>query len=161
MSRAYRRFIRIDGKVQASNSILSGTKAGSDEGRIVPIPAELVRILADWRAGVAKGLEGDFVFTDMNALNLGKRGHYAARVINNWVEAVRARAKVHCTVHGLRHTYGREFAMRGGNIKALQAILGHSSSQMTDRYSNLGGQRLKAFGETVSFDQQGVKKGVS
>lgn len=61
------------------------------------------------------------------------------------------------SVHGLRHSYGREFAARSGNLKALQAILGHSSSQTTDLYSDLAGDRIKEFGNVVTFEEKKKK----
>jgi len=39
--------------------------------------------------------------------------------------------------HILRHSFASHFTMNGGNIRALQKILGHSSLQMTMRYSHL------------------------
>lgn len=39
--------------------------------------------------------------------------------------------------HILRHTFASHFVMKGGNIVALQKILGHSSLNITMRYSHL------------------------
>lgn len=39
--------------------------------------------------------------------------------------------------HILRHTFASHFIMNGGNIRTLQTILGHSSLQMTMRYTHL------------------------
>jgi site-specific recombinase XerD len=39
--------------------------------------------------------------------------------------------------HILRHTFASHFVMNGGNIVALQRILGHSSLNVTMRYSHL------------------------
>lgn len=39
--------------------------------------------------------------------------------------------------HILRHTFASHFIMNGGNIVALQKILGHSSLNITMRYSHL------------------------
>lgn len=39
--------------------------------------------------------------------------------------------------HILRHTFASYFVMRGGDIRTLQTILGHTSLQMTMRYSHL------------------------
>jgi len=39
--------------------------------------------------------------------------------------------------HILRHTFASHFIMNGGNIRTLQNILGHSSLQMTMRYTHL------------------------
>jgi len=39
--------------------------------------------------------------------------------------------------HILRHSFASHFIMNGGNIRTLQNILGHSSLQMTMRYTHL------------------------
>lgn len=39
--------------------------------------------------------------------------------------------------HILRHTFASHFIMKGGNILALQRILGHSSLNITMRYAHL------------------------
>ena len=41
-----------------------------------------------------------------------------------------------CT-HILRHTFASHYMMQGGNILALQRILGHGDIKMTMRYSHL------------------------
>ncbi len=45
--------------------------------------------------------------------------------------------------HVLRHTFASHFMMNGGNILVLQKVLGHSSLQMTMRYSHLAPDHLK------------------
>jgi site-specific recombinase XerD len=45
--------------------------------------------------------------------------------------------------HVLRHTFASHFMMAGGNILALQRILGHQSLTMTIRYSHLAPDHLK------------------
>jgi integrase len=135
---------------QASNSILPGTKAGEQITRDIPIPAELVRILEEYRTP-EDGPE-NFILRRPD----GRWLH--SRTVSAMIEKVREKAGLTVTTHGLRHTYGREFVLRTGNLKALQAILGHSSSATTDRYSDLAGERTRGFHESVSFDTRGVKK---
>jgi integrase len=130
---------------QASNSIKPGTKGGENVTRRIPIPSELVLVLVDWRAQSSFPLDNDFVFCTRSGRHLN------ARVVSAIVERVRTRAGLRITMHGLRHTYGREFALNTGNVKALQAILGHSSSATTDIYSELAGERLKGFKESVTY----------
>ncbi|GHD43490.1 Site-specific recombinase XerD [Marinobacter persicus] len=45
--------------------------------------------------------------------------------------------------HILRHTFASHFMMNGGNILALQKILGHSSIAMTMRYAHLAPDHLE------------------
>lgn len=136
---------------QASNRILDGTKGGSEQTRLVPISAELIRVVLEHKAEAEFTDPRDFIVCEPNGR------HYYARSINYMIEAVRQKSKVFSTVQGLRHTYGREFVLKSGNLKVLQAILGHTSSSTTDLYSDLSGGRIKGFGETMSYDI-GVKK---
>ncbi|NOV28345.1 tyrosine-type recombinase/integrase [Methylomonas sp. ZR1] len=45
--------------------------------------------------------------------------------------------------HVLRHTFASHYMMNGGNILALQKILGHSSLNMTMKYSHLAPDYLR------------------
>lgn len=45
--------------------------------------------------------------------------------------------------HILRHTFSSHFMMNGGNILALQKILGHQSLTMTMRYAHLSPEHLQ------------------
>lgn len=45
--------------------------------------------------------------------------------------------------HILRHTFASHFMQKGGNILALQRILGHASLTMTMRYAHLSPQHLQ------------------
>lgn len=39
--------------------------------------------------------------------------------------------------HTLRHTFGRNWIVQGGDVVSLKVIMGHSSLEMTQRYTNL------------------------
>ena len=136
---------------QATNSIKLGTKAGEETSRIVPISQELAKTLTNYRKTALYPKESHFIVSRHDGR------FYGARDINRMIEKIRSVAKLDISPHGLRHTFGREFAQNTGNIKALQSILGHSSSSTTDIYSDLAGDRIKGFGEAVSFGK-GVKR---
>ena len=66
------------------------------------------------------------------------------RLIQLKVKAVadKARIKKPVSPHVLRHTFAVCYLHRGGNVRALQGILGHSSLITTDVYLNYSGQRV-------------------
>jgi integrase len=65
------------------------------------------------------------------------------------------------TIHDFRHTFGRSFALSGAPITVVQAALGHHSLQMTQRYTNVGGEAAVPFmegfnvGRTVTANDVG------
>lgn len=132
--------------IQASMKIVPGTKAGELVERVVPIPKALVDILNEHRKTSKFNKDNDFIICN------GAGNHYWPKEFYDLVMEASKKAQVHVHVHGLRHTYGREFVAKTGNVKALQAILGHSSSATTDIYSDLSGSRIDSFGESVSFN---------
>lgn len=138
---------------QTSNSIKSGTKAGEDVSRKVPISSQLADVLKEYKKTTQHKGPDDFIVCRPDGR------YFGARDINRMIEAVREKAKLDISPHGLRHTFGREFVLNTGNLKALQSILGHSSSKTTDIYSDLTDDRLKGFHEAVTF-QKGVKESV-
>lgn len=70
--------------------------------------------------------------------------HLACRTIQKYVKEVAERARIRKPVspHVLRHTFAVTYLHRGGNLRALQAILGHSSITTTDIYLNYSGERV-------------------
>jgi len=66
------------------------------------------------------------------------------RLIQMRLKRVADKARIRKTVtpHVLRHTFAVCYLHRGGNIRALQGILGHSSLITTDIYLNYSGQRV-------------------
>jgi integrase len=136
---------------QTSNSIKSGTKAGEDVSRKVPISSQLADVLKEYKKTTKHKGPDDFIVARADGR------YFGARDINRIIETVREKAKLDISPHGLRHTFGREFVLNTGNLKALQAILGHASSKTTDIYSDLTDDRLKGFHEAVTF-QKGVKE---
>jgi integrase/recombinase XerD len=68
----------------------------------------------------------------------------AMRTIQKYVKVVAERARIRKNVspHVLRHTFAVTYLHKGGNLRALQAILGHSSITTTDIYLNYSGKRV-------------------
>ena len=53
-------------------------------------------------------------------------------------------------LHDLRHTFASICVNSGQNLYEVQKLLGHSSSQMTQRYAHLGDKELRAATESVA-----------
>lgn len=69
---------------------------------------------------------------------------YGARWIQKIVKKVAEKANITKPVspHVLRHTFAVCYLHKGGNVRALQGILGHSHIQTTDYYLNYSGERV-------------------
>lgn len=142
-------FIDVNKKLeQASMTIKAGTKSGSQETRQVPVPDDLILILKDKRK------KSDFQGDDDFILHHEDGSMISPSQFGNMAEDIAKASGVDVTPHELRHTYGREFAKRSGNMKALQSILGHSSSAVTDLYSKLAGKHVSKLRNTVTFKEK-------
>lgn len=58
--------------------------------------------------------------------------------------AERAGITRHITPHTLRHSFATDFLKRGGDVRYLQVLLGHSSINTTMRYTHVADQDLEA-----------------
>jgi integrase len=59
--------------------------------------------------------------------------------------------------HQLRHTFASRYVERGGNLVALQRMLGHSTSRMTERYASLSDAALFADLERIENAQAAAR----
>lgn len=84
------------------------------------------------------------------------------RIFNRWAhpdtythkikEAMRAAGVGHLRLHDLRHSFAVDFLDKGGNIKALQELLGHSEFRTTsDTYAHMTDAHLQAAVNLVQF----------
>ena len=140
----------IDEKfIQAENKIVDGTKAGTSEARIVPIPDALVEVLKKWHD------KTDWPDPEHFILSRPDGKHFHSREIHTIHDDIRKLSGVSITPHGLRHSFGRLFIKNGGSKEALQTILGHSSMAVTELYSSLAGDAVKKHRNVVSLETGG------
>lgn len=59
--------------------------------------------------------------------------------------------------HDLRHQFASLFAKAKGNMKALQTLMGHSTPNMTDRYTHLDVEFLRSHVGVVQFDPDRIR----
>lgn len=106
------------------------SKSGS--ARHIPLNREAADVLKRWRAqGSAEGL----VFPGPGAGRM-------SNVNKSW-SAVVAKAKlVDFRFHDLRHHFASRLVMSGTSLLAVKTLLGHSTVQMSERYSHLASEHL-------------------
>jgi len=99
-----------------------------DKPREVPINEDLEQLFKSIRK--KQGLRNKYVFTCQGKQIIGNVGIS--------FKAVLKRAGItDFRFHDLRHTFSSHFVMRGGDLKSLQEILGHSNIATTMRYAHL------------------------
>jgi integrase len=138
-------------RIAVARSHAGPTKSG--RGRIVPIPSALVPILAEWKLASGPRV---LVFSNDNAGKWGAQDMHtknsAARLARHLADAC-GKAKLRSIrFHDLRHVFASHYIMRGGNLLALQRILGHSTPTITGEiYSHLAPEHLVGESDRLKF----------
>jgi integrase len=81
-----------------------------------------------------------YVFTDGRGGPMKWNGHTDRR----WEKAVASAGITDFRFHDLRHCVASTLAMRGASLQAIAAILGHSSTRMSERYAHLSPNHISA-----------------
>lgn len=126
-----------------------GKTPKSGKWRPVPLHPALVPILRAWQQ---RRLPGPLVFPIVQQrgqrLRMGTPDDMLA------IEEMLRASGCHVPVrpwHALRHTFASHYAMAGGNLLALQKILGHSKFEMTQIYSHLAPDYMAGEMARLSF----------
>ena len=104
------------------------------KGRAVPIGAHTARALQAYITRERKPAPG------VEALFLGARGEpITPNAIRLLMKRLQASAGVNKRIHAhlLRHSFATSFLRNGGNVFALQKILGHATLTMSRYYAHL------------------------
>lgn len=113
-----------------NREIVERTKGGS--ARWLGMNDECFEVLKEHRQTSKFGKPGDFILHRADGESID------ARTLRDAHMRVCKKAGLrHIRVHDLRHTFASHFVMNGGSLNDLQAILGHSSPQMTQAYAHL------------------------
>jgi integrase/recombinase XerD len=112
--------------------------------RLVPFSFELRRHLYRWHQ-ISKI---DIVFPTRNGMLMGRRN------VLRSVKCLCQRLGIAVpprTVHSIRHFFASNYLRQGGNVFALQRVLGHSSLEMVKRYAALLTSDLQQIHEKISL----------
>lgn len=113
---------------QVRNGLIQFVQTKSSKARAVPITDDLEKSLKAHHKDVG---DGERLFTT------------AYSAFREGLQQAKLKLSVGQLTHILRHTFASHFIMNGGNILALQKVLGHHSLTMTMRYAHLSPEHLQ------------------
>ena len=117
------------------------------KAQILPLSASLASVLKEYiRVWRKDAPEDAWLFPNVSEDKMSTnalRHAYARYCEDRGVERT--------NIHGLRHTFAKNWIMNDGNIFKLQNILGHSTIEMTRRYVKLCAEDLKEDYESHSM----------
>jgi integrase/recombinase XerC len=123
----------------AGDAIVVTGKGG--KARMVPVLAQVAQLVADYAALCPYALSPD------GPLFVGaKGGPLSPRVIQLTMERLRGALGLpdSATPHALRHSFATHLLARGGDLRAIQELLGHASLATTQIYTEVDSDRLLA-----------------
>jgi integrase/recombinase XerC len=121
-----------------AGDVLTVTGKGNKR-RMVPVLAQVVALVADYVALCPSALPPD------GPLFIGaKGGPLSPRIVQLTMERLRGQLGLadSATPHALRHSFATHLLARGGDLRAIQELLGHASLSTTQVYTAVDTERL-------------------
>lgn len=130
-----RRAVRVRGK--------------GDTDRLVYIPYELAAIIRNYVA--LRGHYGGYLFRPLQKHNNHPNTRYvSAYGVRDRIERAFAKCGYKMNPHQLRHSFAKDWLMKGGDVRTLQILLGHSNIETTMRYLQLSDIETELIYERVN-----------
>lgn len=117
---------------------VAGEGAKSGRTRVVPMNAETQRIVSSF-----EGSPDDYLFP-------GETGDRLTTIKTAWRALLKDAKVTGFRLHDLRHTFASRVKRAGADLYTVQRLLGHSSPMMTQRYSHLQPDDLRAAVEAIA-----------
>ena len=130
------------GFLTVRNNEETGVKTKSGHARRVPIVADAKDVLHRLHDRAAEKQEGQptgYVLRNRSGGQLS--ADYTSRRFKHYVRVAKLPEEI--SFHSLRHTCASWLAMKGVSMKTIQAILGHSTTTVTEKYAPLAPAAMK------------------
>lgn len=137
------------GAVNFSGKVLSVTAETAKSGhtRRIPLNTESLSTLTTWHKRAGNPAADQFVFP-------GAKGERMQRIDTAW-ESLMSRAGLkNFRLHDCRHHFASRLVQAGVDLYTVKELLGHSEITMTERYSHLAPDNLRAAVEKASGQQR-------
>ncbi len=129
---------RKDAPMPGAGDAITVTGKGN-KTRMVPVLPQVAKLIADYVALCPIDLPGD------GALFVGARGGpLSPRIVQLAMARLRGALGLPdtATPHALRHSFATHLLARGGDLRAIQELLGHASLSTTQIYTAVDSERL-------------------
>jgi integrase/recombinase XerC len=130
--------VRRDVPLPGAGDVLVVTGKGS-KTRMVPVLQNVLALIQDYVAVCPHPLPPE------GPIFVGARGGpLKARIIQLTMERLRGSLGLpdSATPHALRHSFATHLLSRGGDLRAIQELLGHASLSTTQIYTGIDSERL-------------------
>jgi integrase/recombinase XerC len=129
---------RRDVPLPGEGDVLVVTGKGN-KTRMVPVLQNVLSLIGDYVAQCPYALPAN------GPIFVGARGGpLSARIIQLTMERLRGALGLpdSATPHALRHSFATHLLSRGGDLRAIQELLGHASLSTTQVYTGIDSERL-------------------
>lgn len=132
------------GEVNLEGKILTvrGGTAKTGQTRHVPLNTEAVTVLSAWQKLAESTGAAAYVFPGADGVRMGN-------INRSWDRAVTLAKLADFRFHDLRHHFASQLVMRGVPLNTVRELLGHTSLEMTVRYSHLAPEGLASAVESL------------
>jgi len=133
------------GSVNFAAKLLTVTAATAKSGhtRRVPLNAEALSVLKAWHERRGKPSADALVFP-------GPTGERMKRIDTSWDSLVKGAGLKNFRLHDCRHHFASKLVQAGVDLYTVKELLGHSEIAMTEKYSHLAPDNLRAAVEKVT-----------
>ena len=118
--------------VDLFNNIVNVNTTKNRKALVVPISQTMANILKEYLTYRKHESGEDFLFCNVFGKQLTKSTSYHQLYTYNKGRGVETTG-----IHRYRHTFAKQWILNGGNVVALQKILGHSNLAITQNYINM------------------------
>jgi integrase len=131
--------------VDFASKMLTVTAATAKSGhtRRVPLNSEAVAVLEAWHERLRKPGAASVVFP-------GPDGKRMRHIYTSWTSLMKIAGLQNFRLHDCRHHFASKLVQAGIDLYTVKELLGHSEIAMTERYSHLKPENLRAAVEKVA-----------